>query len=1007
MMMHTSTFYSFKGGVGRTLLLVNVGVALARRGRRVLLWDLDLEAPGMHRIAGLQPQRAPASGFLEWLLRWQETNYGPVEGHLLESFLGLPYEVADIPGLSVLPAFSERSSFASLYQRINWYTFTVERPALGRKLFESLLDGLSERQEYEHVLIDSRTGITDLGGLLTAVLPHATVLVGNYSAQNTEGLLSIHRALQPAVDGRLPERRHGRLQRLLVASPVPRDESRQALESRRSLWNSRFESPPDETRVEIPFLGRLLFGEELLVDTDPRSPTAEEYQKVAARLMELREERILEEESIHRADLLYRDLAAPSSEGSAALMRAFAFEEQVEKLLRLLGYTVTREGRPDQGWDFIAHRKSGLLHEQFLVECRAVQQPLSRKLAEAATSRLREAIRHAPGSTPMLAATAFSLAALEFLRDQGVLALTLAELERELFDFKPYLAKLRRSHEESPLARTYVEPRFTPRPHEEEGAEVLKRALAWSRGEGSRLWLVLGEAGTGKTSFLQRLAYELATAAEKDGSLPAPLLIPLRSSSALISLESLLQEHMATSIGWRGDPAILLHLLETGRLVLLLDGLDEMGGVDASSSMREDQFRQLVRPAGLTPGSARGNRVLITSRTRYFLGEPRADGSRRVLAPLGRIARELGAEMDELAPWGGQQLREFLLRALGTERVARWSPLIDQLEGKPELLSRPLTLWILTQAASEPSFVEGDLNLGTLFQWLVDRWLLQQRTLHDLLPAVQDKETLLERLAWELRRQSQGRIHRYRLTSLLRDTLPSSMDADGVKSLVQALRTSPFLTLSLDGYFQFSSKLFEEFFYARHILRELDADRLADALDATPPTPDCAAFLVDLVRRSEDKAFLYIGVKSVLATPYRPRTSESALRLAYEVACRTAGGAGRESQAQMAALVPSGASLRGADLRGGQWAYAWLQGADLRDAWLDGADLTGADLSGVRGMGLRARGCILEGTNFEGADLRRVDFSDSTAPHHPPIFNRADLSGALLRGADWSHTEDA
>src|SRR5882724_3937262 len=43
------TFYSYKGGVGRTFALANIAVLLARRGKRVLLMDWDLEAPGLHR----------------------------------------------------------------------------------------------------------------------------------------------------------------------------------------------------------------------------------------------------------------------------------------------------------------------------------------------------------------------------------------------------------------------------------------------------------------------------------------------------------------------------------------------------------------------------------------------------------------------------------------------------------------------------------------------------------------------------------------------------------------------------------------------------------------------------------------------------------------------------------------------------------------------------------------------------------------------------------------------
>ena len=44
------TFYSYKGGTGRTMALANLGCLLARdEGFRVLMMDWDLEAPGLHR----------------------------------------------------------------------------------------------------------------------------------------------------------------------------------------------------------------------------------------------------------------------------------------------------------------------------------------------------------------------------------------------------------------------------------------------------------------------------------------------------------------------------------------------------------------------------------------------------------------------------------------------------------------------------------------------------------------------------------------------------------------------------------------------------------------------------------------------------------------------------------------------------------------------------------------------------------------------------------------------
>ena len=47
--METVAFYSYKGGVGRTLLVANTAQFLALSGRRVVVLDLDFEAPACMR----------------------------------------------------------------------------------------------------------------------------------------------------------------------------------------------------------------------------------------------------------------------------------------------------------------------------------------------------------------------------------------------------------------------------------------------------------------------------------------------------------------------------------------------------------------------------------------------------------------------------------------------------------------------------------------------------------------------------------------------------------------------------------------------------------------------------------------------------------------------------------------------------------------------------------------------------------------------------------------------
>jgi MinD-like ATPase involved in chromosome partitioning or flagellar assembly len=65
------TFYSYKGGSGRSMALANVAWILATHGKRVLAIDWDLEAPGLHRyflpLLGGDPEAKKNDGLIDRL----------------------------------------------------------------------------------------------------------------------------------------------------------------------------------------------------------------------------------------------------------------------------------------------------------------------------------------------------------------------------------------------------------------------------------------------------------------------------------------------------------------------------------------------------------------------------------------------------------------------------------------------------------------------------------------------------------------------------------------------------------------------------------------------------------------------------------------------------------------------------------------------------------------------------------------------------------------------------
>ena len=1017
---HISTFYSFKGGVGRTLLLANVGAYLARHGRRVLLWDLDVEAPGMHLIPALASAPPPEEGFLEWLLAWQkESSSGDAPPRLLKRLYEKVYQVPKISNLYLLPAFGDKADAAGLYQDIRWNEFLVRKPEIGLELLRTLLNFLSETGRFEHILLDARTGITDLGGFMTAVLPHATVLVGSYGSQNLSGLLRIYKALQPAVEGRIPARKDtGDLRRLVVVSPVPQDRVKR-LESRRSVWDEEFPAGKEHTRIEIPFDSRLLFTEDLLTQTDPDSPASQKYAQVAWRIDEYRDAL-----AAANANVLKKDAAYPENRSHLELKMAWkiglSFEERVARLLSLLEYKLERKTGDEKRFpDLVAKKRGGLREECYWVLCRDETEAVSSQTVEGFEKELRKASERSGRIEGMIVGRSFSLAAEDAAKSAGILLYTPEDLENLLFDFAPYLNRLMSEFEESDLARTYVSQRvlLEKNPDSCEGVELLPHALSWAAGQGPSLWLLLGDYGTGKSSFFKRFAYELAVqrrSAEPGAPSPAPIAIDLKEFPNAITLEGLLQEHLRVHADWHGNPDMILYLLEAGRAVLLLDAFDEMGTAAAGRSV-EEQFRMLASP-GTGASSKAGNRILITCRTHFFRDQQYVKDVCGALKPeayprdsaLGKVARAFNASIDELMLFDDKQIRAFLNNHLPSRKAKQAEAFIRNTYDLPSLAPRPVLLEMIVKALPEMMRAGERMTPSRLYAHYTDQWLTD-RSGGSLQTTAEQRKRLLELLAAELWTRAQNRIHHRQLLDVF-ELIPkeqtAGLDLDRVDL---ELRTAAFLVRDARGYYRFSHKSFLEFFFARHIVGLLleSNDRFFAGLAAGPMTPECRDFLLDMIPLSEMGEMLFPVLRLVLVSPYREGTSENALRIAWSAAVKLAArtaessvGAG-ETAAEMQKIVRGPIVMKGADLRGEKLAGAWLAGAYLDGAQLSGTTLNGAVISGASLFRADLTGCQLNDAKACSADFREADLTYAQARQGDfsgAFFTDAKLSGAVMVG---------
>ena len=193
--MYVTTFYSFKGGVGRTMALVNAAVTLALRGRRVLVVDFDVEAPGLDTFDVLQT-REEVPGVIDFVTRYLDSGQQAPDA---ADYIGECPDIGEEGGrLWIMPS-GRSDSYAANFNQVNWAELYDRRD--GYLLFEDLKEQWNQVLRPDYVLIDSRTGHTDTCGICTRQLPDSVVVFFFPNEQNLRGLSKVVGDIRSEADG--------------------------------------------------------------------------------------------------------------------------------------------------------------------------------------------------------------------------------------------------------------------------------------------------------------------------------------------------------------------------------------------------------------------------------------------------------------------------------------------------------------------------------------------------------------------------------------------------------------------------------------------------------------------------------------------------------------------------------------------------------------------------------------------------------------------------------------
>lgn len=272
--MKTIAFNAYVGGTGCSMLVAYLAQMLAAMGKKVVAMDFDLESPSLHyHFFGARRHRGVVDFVGDFL------KMGSIPGEVREYLQTV--NIAGSACLHVLPAGTAPSNeYWEQLSRINWHDIKDSDGIGYPEILLELKYRIEDECQPDLLLIDTRSGVTRLSGILTTVLADTVVSLCTTDLRSIHGTTMMMNAFSETsrLRGQDP------LRIMPILARITRDDA-PWVEDITDLW-TRTSNPQLVLNEGHPFMIRhckqLGLG---WIDTrwDPR--LIEDYQRILNRLL--------------------------------------------------------------------------------------------------------------------------------------------------------------------------------------------------------------------------------------------------------------------------------------------------------------------------------------------------------------------------------------------------------------------------------------------------------------------------------------------------------------------------------------------------------------------------------------------------------------------------------------------------------------------------------------------------------------------------------------------------
>lgn len=479
---------------------------------------------------------------------------------------------------------------------------------------------------------------------------------------------------------------------------------------------------------------------------------------------------------------------------------------------------------------------------------------------------------------------------------------------------------------------------------------------------------LLGDFGTGKTSFALHYFILLAKKYLQHSNGRIPIFISLKDLPKKINIEDFIVREFYEKYNIKISFNVFQELALKGKFIFFLDGFDEMAS-SSDQKLTEENFKELTKltfenilfmTTSCSPPK-KANKIFLTCRTHYFLSDIQEKMLLRYTVLYRDYVMRTPYEITKikLKEFNDEQIAEYISKI--TKNVRSTKNILDIIKDTynlKELSTQPILLEMIVKTLSslKNKRVRG---IADLYKFYTDMWINTDDWRSRMKP--EGKRRFMWELAHKMFENKGGfSLHYSKLNPPKKEYLKQDFqNLQGNDDYYKyETTTCSFLNRDPEGNYKFIHKSFMEYFIAEYYFSTLFSKRLF-----SPNT------------LNENKEVLFF-LKLIISSKKKELTKCDLSRLDLsgvdlEDACL------ESANLQGATLIK--ANLREADLRKAHLGWTKLNNADLRDAKLSmanfiSADLTNADLRGANLQGITLSSAKLEGTSIYKSALNTIPY---------------------------------